>query len=325
MTAFTRIPENYISTLADGARFAFGLDTAMTVDLRIMDAADGALLSVRRFADTLGEEVDIAPVLRRHFTAEPLSGETALHPIDRRMIAVDVSLHDAADGALLVAAPTSAFVASVLPVENMLFATTMPCERTMAPNESDELILMLHKDSIVTITAVRGRERTTKSLAAPVTGVLVLHVAAADFEGAEQLVVEVGGKPRVCYTLLPVPQDSVRLAWRTECGSIERYTFPVVAEVSVAAERSRAEGCEGRMVAASSATRSRRLISAYERQEVAAALAGIITSPQVWEVAGEEFRAVEVLSDKAAVDSAAPFSTVTLTIREPRNIAAPWS
>ncbi len=85
---------------------------------------------------------------------------------------------------------------------------------------------------------------------------------------ARQSDVEIG---RVEYSVIPKPDGAMRLAWLSDRGTIEHYTFPVVKSYSVD----------------SSFQKSYTLTSAYESFEVRCALAQIAGAKRLW-VATEE-------------------------------------
>lgn len=85
MTAFTQIPEHY-TPLGGQALYAFENDSACTVDLRIIDAANGSLLGAKRFASVTGARFDASPILRRALGFTPSEGGTGVYPADGRRI-----------------------------------------------------------------------------------------------------------------------------------------------------------------------------------------------------------------------------------------------
>lgn len=157
-------------------------------------------------------------------------------------------------------------------------------------------------------------------------GLRVFRLDARDFPQAERLTVDAGACGKVVYTLLPAAEGARRLAWRTEAGSVEHYTFPVERTVTVAALRRQIRTAEGAEVAvAASAETTLLLESAYEGRAVLDALAGLLAAPQVWLAAGDDYTPVSVVSEQATVLRDGGTNRFEIAVRPARKASLPWS
>ena len=127
--------------------------------------------------------------------------------------------------------------------------------------------------------------------------------------------VDAGSAGAVAYTVVAPPAEGVRVAWRTRSGSIEHYTFPVVKSVVAEVEKTRAVGGEGYVARVVDTRQQTLLRSAYETRAVLEALAGVISSPQVWEVVQGQYVPVDVLTPKAEIYRHGEFGALEIEIR----------
>lgn len=323
MVTFTRIPDNYAPVGAQ-AVYAFRLTENGTVDVRITSAEDGRLLAAKRFAAVTEGSFDAAPCLRRAVRIAPAVGGTGVRPAEGQQLLVNVQLF-AEDGTeLLASAPTRIFLAGNDPVQAPALLTAMPRNRLLARGECDELLLLFERPGSVTVTAGGGASTEAQRYPVPTTGLYVFRLDVRDFPGAQTLTVDAGTCGTVDYALLPAPQGSVRLAWRSAAGGVEHYTFPVVRTERIKAAKRRAYGPEG-YVAAAECERRWLLVSAYETQEVLHALAELLATPDVWIAEGDRYTPVEVLTDETVVRRHGVMCCMEVEIRPARKTRLPWN
>ncbi len=102
----------------------------------------------------------------------------------------------------------------------------------------------------------------------------------------------------VVYNVVESTEESVRLAWISDSGSIEHYTFPIVKE-SVMDDES------GLSV---------KLTSAFEGYATRVALSQIVRSPMVWMFGDGFYEEVSVVDSELSVASLSYLGTVDITI-----------
>lgn len=321
MIAFTRIPEFY-APLGGQALYTFESDRPGTFDVRIADAASDKMLGALRFTEVTEATFDAAPVLRRALRFTPATGGTGISQATGRQVMADVKVYEGPEATEAVAeAGLCLLLGTDRDAKAPALLSSMPRQRLIAPGECDELTLFCSRSGAVIVTAQRGRDFTAESYRIPSPGLFLFRLDTRDFPGAETLTVDTGECGTVVYSLVEAPQGAVRLAWRSAAGSFEHYTFPVVASECVKASKRRATDAEGQAVAvAGSAEVRRRIVSAYECEAVARALAEIVSSPDVRIARGDEYTPVEVLTEELDVRDEGELRSLEIEIRKNRTV-----
>lgn len=320
---FTRIPQNYAS-LARPAIYAFRNDgPPRTLDIEIVEAATGTLLSARRFFRATEIEIDAAPVLRRlvRFAPEEAPATGFRTSRDR-----SVRVYLRVEG---VESPVRTFLPAERPVTGAL-ATSLPRERLTERDAQEELTLLPGAAS-VEVEWTGGGERAVRTYTAPDAPFpLLFRIRAADFPKAERLTVRIRSGDgnllaTVRYALCDPRPEGVRVAWLSRCGSLEHYTFPVRVAVVEQQTRRTAEGAAGEEFVAAAGEEHITLTSAYEPREMLRALAGIGTAPAVWVVCDGYYDPVEVVPSERTLVRHGTLRAMELTLRPAGKGGAPWS
>ena len=322
MSLFTRIP---LSGAPLGGPILYGVagSAPQTFDLRLYDADTRTLLGAKRFAGVASFVCDVAPLLRPAANFAPEAGPTGFCEGVRRTVDVVAEATGSLDGA--ATASSRSFLPCAEETAAPALLSSMPRERLLAPGECDELTL-LHEGALnVVVTASGPRISAVRSYRTAMGGLHLFRLAADDFAGAERLEVDAGPCGRIGYTLLPAPEGSRRLAWRTAEGSIEHYTFPVELRSTRSVVKRRARGAEGHVASATQQERRDLLRSACESRERLEALAGLLASPSVWSCDGARYRPVDVLTQEAVVHRHGALATLDVEIRSTRYIPQPWN
>lgn len=226
---------------------------------------------------------------------------------------------------LAVETPACPLLASRESLSGPALLSTMPAQRLLAPGECDELTLWSDAPLSVTVIARQGDTAAAHAYRTAAGGLHLFRLAADDFLGAESLTVDAGPCGTVSYLLTPLPEGSVRLAWRTAAGSVEHYTFPAVRSMTVEGDKRRIRSPEGLAATAGRAERRLCLESAFERPEVLEALAELTASVQVWRVDGQGYTPIDAVTRQAVIDRRDALGTLSVEIRSTRNDAVPWS
>ncbi|MDE6623695.1 MAG: hypothetical protein K2K30_04820 [Alistipes sp.] len=319
---FTRTPRQF-APLGGELRYAVGHEVPTTITIRIADAADGTLLGARRFVAVDSAAFDASPCIRPTLRYLPEPGPTGIRTAGDRTATVVVEAFAAGDEEPSARSEVRTFLPAAAKVEAPALLTAMPRERLIAAGEADELTLLTAEAQPVTVIARCGESTVAQSFALPGAGLHLFRIDTNDFPEAETIVVDAGACGTVRYDLALRPAGAVRLAWRSRAGSVEHYTFPIEVSATVEAAKRRAYGPEGHVAIAS--TEQRRVLrSAYERREVLEALAETISSPEVWLV-GEEYEAVDVVSDRTAVHRHGSLSCLEIEIRPKSKTPQPWN
>lgn len=315
---FSSIPEAY-APIGAPLRYALSEASAEETVVRIRTAA-GELLGTKRFVGSSEPSFDIAPYLRSWLRFAPERGSTGFAAALDRCCTVVVEA-ESGTGSCRSAARTL-LAADRTPTAPSLL-TALPATRLLAPDEEDEVTLLAAAPMRITVTA-EPQHTLVGSFLLPAAGLYRFRLAAADFPAAEQLTVDAEGCGTLRYTLLPAPDGAQRIAWRSRCGSIEHYTFPVVQQCCRSVSKSRSCGAEGLQARTVTDERSLLLRSAYEVGAVIDALSELLSAEQVWRVDAGGYHPVDVLTERAEYGGG-ELRTLTLTLRSTLPNERPWS
>ena len=314
-TPFASIGEPLLYTLADlrGA----------SVDVRIL-IADEQLLGTKRLVGATTCTLDIAPYLRNAATIKPPSPDTptGFVALDDRWLDIVVEVDD---GECILRSDPRSFFVACQPITTPSLCTALPRERLLAPSECDLLTLRMTEPTIV-VTEIRPdgttyEHRFTVHIA-PLCG---FWVRADDFPEAERLVVALGQSGSVAYSLLPHPEGAVRLAWRSESGALEHYTFPRKKHHRVAVQKQRGYGEAGYRTLTSEVKERMTLESAYESETMLRALAEVLYAEQVWRSRPTGYEAVDVLTEQAETSHHGALGTLEIEIRNTLKNKSLWN
>lgn len=297
--------------------------SASTVDVRIR-LSSGTLLGTKRFVKTGSASFDIAPYLRGvlRFTPPTEDATGVVAAIDRQLM---VYLEAESDEELITSAPF--ILRPATPTENpTALLTTLPTERLLAPDESDELLFLSRTPQPLNIVVTeRDGSVTVQSHIVPGSGLFRFTLRGADFTDADHILIDGGPTGSIHYTMLPAPEDGCRIAWLSERGSLEQYTFPLVERVACRVTKNRSYGAEGYTVQRAESEEQLHLRSALEGDEMLSALRGLLSAEQVWMRTTEGFVPVDVLNEEADIHRHGILSSLALTIRPTLKNTTLWS
>lgn len=170
-----------------------------------------------------------------------------------------------------------------------------------------------------------GESLVAQSYPVSTAGLYLFRLDTRDFPQAERIRVDAGSCGTVCYTLIPSPQGSVRLAWRSSAGSIEHYTFPVVRETTVETVRREAHGPDGRTAAGAVQERQHTLVSAYEAPRVLEALAELHATPSLWIAQADGYIPADIVPETLVVRRHGEMRCLEFTLRPTFETRLPWN
>ena len=153
-------------------------------------------------------------------------------------------------------------------------------------------------------------------------GAVVLRLRTTDFDPeTERFIVRINGEVAVTYEVDFPVREAVRLAWRTASGSVEHYTFPVVASRTLVPASTAVEDSQGRRTVAAEETTETVVLSRFEPAALTAAIAGAVSSPQVWTVDDERgiYNPVEVVDARTEYYGFGELRNIRLTLRPVKN------
>ena len=281
------------------------------LELRVL-TADGRLLATKLLTNTSSATVDIAPIVRRAVHFSPSLGKSGFVASAERTITVQV---EARCGEESLCSEERTFLAALDPVTLPAICSTLPPTRLIAPSECDEITIVAADPCRVTLTADSAGRLTSEEFTSPSAGVQCFRLAVADYPEAETITLTVEGIGELRYLLTPAVEGSVRLAWRTQQGSIEHYTFPIVESLRLLVDKERAYTSEGYSLASVGVEERWRLHSAYETTERMRPLTELLYADEVWRVTASGYELIDLLTEEAELKQQGLLQRLSLPIR----------
>ena len=178
--------------------------------------------------------------------------------------------------------------------------TSFPISRQLRQGESDEVLIVAGRGKTIytEIVADTGEVLYLEHLTS--SGAATLTIVADDFEsavGSFDVATRCEGKTLASlhYEVKPPLKTVTRMAWLSECGAIEQYSFPVTYKAKLHTKRQTFATAEG--FAAQGQTRQQiSLCSRLEPRATIEALAQIASSPKAWVENEGKWHSVEVIT-----------------------------
>ena len=261
----------------------FGIDTESSepsdLVVEIIESESGEVVATQRLRKVCQAEVNIAPYIERTKGRTPHTSATSI--LSEAMTAK----HHIRIGEEVSEAITTSVNLEPATVPTLL--TTMPFARKIAYGEQDEVLIVAGAGSKIAAHITTNNEESLSLEYTTASGVAIFTLATKDFglwADRIEVVLECNGKPlgTLRYTIAPSYKGNTRLAWISEKGSIERYTFPAITSTSRKVERTILNALASREVIESRTELFATLRSHYEPKATIEALARIISAPKVW-------------------------------------------
>ncbi len=292
----TKISNNF-TPINEGIFFGIDTETDEPTDLtvEIVDARNGQIVATQLLRSVTYAEVNIAPYVEQFSAYQPSTHKFATiveAPTASYYIRIGSELSESIILSVNQTAPTKSSIVS-----------SMPKTRRISYGEGDELLLLVDAGDTLTVDITTDMGDGSSLEYITERGVASLFISTKEFsEETHSINVEIARNGELlgalCYHLIPSHKESVRLAWLSDLGSIERYTFPIVTKVERMTRKNTICTSNGREVVESSYARNASLISRYEPKPIIEALAHIISSTKVWIEEEGKFTGIEVLSSE---------------------------
>lgn len=309
---FSSLPDNYAPVGKPLVCTLSGVTDAR-VDVRIV-LSPNILLGTKRFVGQSAPTFDLAPYLRRAAAFSSLvTNTTGITAAADRQLMVHLEAESDSENC---SSPSMIFRPAQFDEQPTALLTTLPSERLLAPDETDELtFLAAQAQPLQLVVSYRDGSQEVQTHVVPSHTLALFRIAAADFPEANRLVVDAGGCGTISYTLLPAAEGACRLAWMSSRGSLEHYTFPVVQRIEYAVEKERGYGEQGYCVGQLEREERWVLQSAFECDELLDGLKEILSSDQVWLVRPTGYERVDVVTDRVETHRHGVLSSLTIAIR----------
>lgn len=292
-------PEDYSPLLADNFFHFEGADPAVSTEIYFF-SEEGEPLGARRYAGR--SEIDSSPraILKRTLNPGPAE-RLALGVVrpEGREVGLSVAVGEGGDRG-----PVVRFAANLLPL--LSSAVVGPAEQTrrLSPADYDEVSLLLAEGERLTVECAAEGEGEWVSL--PVSfeceraGLYVLVFTAESLlaaapsalqRGEMVLRVKIDGdtKAHIRLLLCPASRNNHRVAWLDAYGAIRHHTFDTQSVERVGVERSESDTLRGTLTLGVESWRSVGLHSGPLSQAEMDYLKGVVCSPRVWLLEGDEW------------------------------------
>ena len=288
-------------------------DSPQDVEIEVVDAATDEVIATQRLRQIRYAEVNVAPYIKTF--VEHLPARFA-----HTMFAEAPTMQCTIRSEETESEPLTVSVNRVS-VAKPSVVTAMPLGRTIAYGETDELLIVAEAGSRLeaNIVADTGETFAMEYLSEP--GAAKLYISTKDFgKKVRAIKVELSCNEvefaTLDYRVVPLRKGALRLAWISDCGSIERYSFPVVVKSQRKAERETIETIEGYRVVRTKAESIISVRSHYEPRATIEAVAQALSAPRVWVEYPTHYQEVVVLSTAVDVDVFGEPECVMLGVQE---------
>lgn len=274
-------PPSHYSPVTKPVCFEFDCGERSSFEVDIIDDATDAVIGRKSFVDVVQGSIDIVPYIYRDFEVEPILSQNCLiqNSLQR---SYHIEIGD-------IVSPSVRLSSNRRPLPQLpLLLTQMPLTRTMASNECDQLLLFVDSNDSITVDCVASTGENVQLEMSSSSGVVDIVVTAAEFSDDVQSleIFIVAGSHHfepITYTIRNHYGESRRIAWYSSLGTIEAYSFPIIASSYRTAERNTYRTAEGGTRTATMMwRRGERLVSDYECRSTLCSLADIVSNGEAW-------------------------------------------
>ncbi len=325
---FSKVPEYYASVFGELTYTMTGIESGTVADAEVYAAGEDTPLGGKRVAGGAAPTVNIACYMRRRIAPVPFSGEhTGFFADAGRSVTAAVGC----GGSM---SPVRTFTGAVRRLSEYEVLTTLPLERSIAWEESDEVSLLVPGCRMTYSWRACGTEdyeyrsaeyvakRGVVTLAVGMPSIRQTLVAAGvNPDGISELrvTVRVAGESvaELRYGLRRRERDAVRLCWFNRMGGVDYHTFDRPTAGHLEAWREVFRGRDGYTASAVGLACRRELSSGLLPRLWLEGLACIPASPRVWRVEEDAFVAVDVFP-LSHVFRNGEAGAITFTVRDRR-------
>lgn len=271
---------NDFTPLHQGILFGIDTETEEPTDLvvEIINSMSGEVVATQMLRNATKSQVNIAPYIQQPANRTPSTQE---YPTikDVPTYAHHIRIGNSVSESITTCCNTEAVVPPSL-------VSAMPHTRRISRHERDEILLVVGINKNIVVDISTDTNDTSTIYHTSTTGCSLLSLSPLDFDAESrsiEVVISCDGAllGTLHYNIAPTFKESIRLAWVSQCGSIERYTFPAAISARRQTKRQTVRTTDG-WSATGSTEYSLSLSSRYEPRAVTKALAEIASSPKVW-------------------------------------------
>lgn len=308
-----KTPKAYTSAFQD-AVFQITATPSEVIDVTISEMTNTTPIGKKRFTGFTAYSLNVAAYARAQLDVTPLEAYASQFVIvPERVISVYTKINTTNTGVLLHGGQEK--------YKDFKDLSMGPPSRTITPSQCDEIAFLNDMLATVEITLVGQTSTPPMTIASSIDGeymhTMVLsmpELAAQVSEGGmgeisdyNQMVLNVCRDGYVIfsrtYTLEADREDDVRICWWNYHGQIDYYTFPRMTHKVLNVEKKRVQTENGTKTIACGTQTISTITSDYINRETLIWLSEIIAAPRVWMVQGEKYTPIEVISNRATLQS----------------------
>lgn len=276
----TKISGDY-TPIRQGILFGISTESEVPTDLvvEIVNSTNEKVVATQFLHSVTEAQVNIAPYIEPTSSHIP-SQCKCISIADTPLISHHIRIGDVVSEPVLTWLNTEAIVLPSL-------ISSMPQTRRISREECDEIALMVGGGKNISVAISSDLDEYVDIQHYTTTGCAILSISPMDFDEkcrCIDVVIRCNDQQigNLHYNIVPALNGSVRVAWISEYGSIERYSFPAAISSKHLSKRQIIRTTEGWHAANGSTEYSMSLCSHYEPRATIEALAQIVSSPKVW-------------------------------------------
>lgn len=319
---FTQTPNN-LSSLYSELIYTFQSSSTTDMTIQIYEDETDELIGVKKFYSTDTAQINVAPHIRPYaMPTIDIYSMGFITPYRNCNVSVYLKMYEQNS-----TSTARQFTLSRGDIEAKGLVSSLPQLRTIADGESEQIYVAAESGDQVKVVVQSYLDDWSESYQKPyLDGEFVATLVSSTTysttanDGAMEIFNFVASSNKVSeeqiervvvsvyvdsvltqsveYTVVARGDESMRMAWISERGSIEHYTFPIIKESGV-------DGDSGASVT---------LTSAFETYDTRCALSNIARSPMVWLLRNGEYELVEPMNSSLSVAPTATLGTIDIKV-----------
>ena len=291
----TKFSENF-TPLHEEILFGIDSETETPSDLivEIINVTNGEVVATQRLYNAVSATVNIAPYIAHTEEYAPTQHHQTI--ITQAPVATyKIRVGDIESEEIVVSVNHCAI--DSLPA----IATVFPNNRRIAPGENDELLILADKGKRIYVEMVADTGEALHLEELSSSEAMRLIISTEDFgtniHSFDVALYCEGAKfGALHYVVAPSIKTSTRLAWISDYGTIEQYTFPLSHAAKRVADKQIIATDNGVVATKCQTKQFISLSSRYEPRATIQALTQIVSATKVWVKQNESWNLVEVVT-----------------------------
>ena len=288
-----KLSDNF-SPIDEGIFFAIDTegDTPAEIIVEIIDTESNEIVGTQLLREVTSAKINIAPYLNRFDNYAPMTlRQTTLSEAPTAAYKIRINDIESEE----VAVSVNRCKIGTMPIA----VTSFPLSRRVAYGEKDELLIVTKKGDTIYAEVESDTGETLHLEHLSLSGVATLTLSPEDFESdvsSLKVTLYCDGEEfcTVRYSVKPQRKGATRMAWISDSGAIEYYTFPLSHKTSHSVEKQAVLTHEGFCSVRGRSKETNSLSSRFEPSATIAALAQITSAPKVWLERNGAYELVEV-------------------------------